>query len=89
MFAVQMMDKKTIRKSSQYIDSLVEQLLEMRGYSKNDEPQHKKIKRELQEVFSLLEIELILCGNCDEDDLLIPTHNCRINAVELKTEAIK
>jgi hypothetical protein len=83
------MDKESIRKSSEYINSLVEQLLEMRGYSKNDELQHRKIKRELQEVFSLLEIELILCGNCDEDDLLIPTHNCRINAVELKTEAIE
>jgi hypothetical protein len=89
MFAVQMMDKKTIRKSTQYINSLVEQLLEMRGYSKNDEPQHKKIKKELEEVFSLLEIELILCGNCEEDDLFIPTHSCRIDAVELKTESIK
>ena len=48
MFGVQMMDKKTIRKSSQYIDSLVEQLLEMRVYFKNDEPQHKKIKKELE-----------------------------------------
>ena len=84
-----MMDKKTIRKSTQYINSLVEQLLEMRGYSKNDEPQHKKIKKELEEVFSLLEIELILCGNCEEDDLFIPTHSCRIDAVELKTESIK
>jgi len=89
MFGVQMMDKKTIRKSTQYINSLVEQLLEMRGYSKNDEPQHKKIKKELEEVFSLLEIELILCGNCEEDDLFIPTHSCRIDAVELKTESIK
>jgi hypothetical protein len=89
MFGVQMMDKKTIRKSTQYINFLVEQLLEMRGYSKNDEPQHKKIKKELEEVFSLLEIELILCGNCEEDDLFIPTHSCRIDAVELKTESIK
>jgi len=84
-----MMDKKSIRKSSEYIDSLVEQLLEMRGYSKNDEPQHRKIKKELQEVFLLLEIELILCGNCNEDDLLIPTHSCRVNPVELKTEGIE
>ena len=84
-----MMDKKSIRKSSEYIDSLVEQLLEMRGYSKNDESQHRKIKKELQEVFSLLEIELILCGNCNEDDLLIPTHSCRVNPVELKTEGIE
>ena len=84
-----MMDKKIIRKSSEYIDSLVEQLLEMRGYSKNDESQHRKIKKELQEVFSLLEIELILCGNCNEDDLLIPTHSCRVNPVELKTEGIE
>lgn len=83
------MDKKSIRKSSEYIEYLIQELLEMRGYSENDKLQHKKIKKELQEVFSLLEIELILCGNCDEDDLLIPTHNCRINAVELKTEDIE
>jgi hypothetical protein len=83
------MDKKTIRKSNEYIDSLVKELLDMRGYSEDDASQYKKIKKELQEVFSLLEIELILCGNCDEDDLLIPTHNCRKDAVELKTEAIE
>ena len=83
------MDKKTIRKSNEYIDYLVKELLDMRGYSEDDVSQYKKTKKELQEVFSLLEIELILCGNCDEDDLLIPTHNCRINAVELKTEAIE
>ena len=84
-----MMDKKTIRKSSEYIDSLVKGLLEMRGYSRDDSSQYKKIKKELQEVFSLLEIELILCGNCEEDDLLIPTHSCRVYPVELKTEGIK
>ena len=84
-----MMDKKTIRKSSEYIDSLVKGLLEMRGYSEDDDAQYKKIKKELQEVFSLLEIELILCGNCAEDDLLIPTHSCRVYPVELKTEGIK
>jgi hypothetical protein len=83
------MDKKIISKSSEFIDSLVKALLEMRGHSEDDLTQYKKTKKELQEVFSLLEIELILCGNCDEDDLLIPTHNCRINAVELKTEAIE
>lgn len=83
------MDKKTIRKSNEYIDSLVKELLDMRGYDEDDVSQYKKTKKELQEVFSLLEIELILCGNCDEDDLLIPTHNCRIDAVELKTEAIE
>ena len=83
------MDKKTIRKSNEYIDSLVKELLEMRGYSEDDASQYKKTKKELQEVFSLFEIELILCGNCDEDDLLIPTHNCRKDAVELKTEAIE
>jgi hypothetical protein len=83
------MDKKTIRKSNEYIDSLVKELLDMRGYEEDDVSQYKKTKKELQEVFSLLEIELILCGNCDEDDLLIPTHNCRIDAVELKTEAIE
>ena len=86
---MQMMDKKTIRKSSEYIDSLVKGLLEMRGYSEDDDAQYKKIKKELQEVFSLLEIELILCGNCAEDDLLIPTHDCRMYPVELKTEGIK
>ena len=83
------MDKKTIRKSNEYIDSLVKELLDMRGYEEDDVSQYKKTKKELQEVFSLLEIELILCGNCDEDDLLIPTHNCRIDPVELKTEAIE
>ncbi len=83
------MDKKTIRKSNEYIDSLVKELLDMRGYEEDDVSQYKKTKKELQEVFSLLEIELILCGNCDEDDLLIPTHNCRKDAVELKTEAIE
>ena len=83
------MDKKTIRKSNEYIDSLVKELLDMRGYDEDDVSQYKKTKKELQEVFSLLEIELILCGNCDEDDLLIPTHNCRKDAVELKTEAIE
>ncbi len=84
-----MMDKKTIRKSSEYIDSLVKELLEMRSYSRDDSSQYKKIKKELQEVFSLLEIELILCGNCTEDDLFIPTHDCRAYPVELKTEGIK
>ena len=73
------MDKKSIRKSNEYIDSLVKGLLEMRGYSKDDPTQYKKTKKEIQEVFSLLEIELILCGNCEEDDLLIPTHDCRID----------
>ena len=79
MFAVSMTDKKTISKSSEYIDSLVKGLLEIRGYSEDDPTQYKKTKKEIQEVFSLLEIELILCGNCEEDDLLIPTHDCRID----------
>ena len=83
MFAVSMMDKKTISKSGEYIDSLVKGLLEMRGYSENDDAQYKKTKKEIQEVFSLLEIELILCGNCEEDDLLIPTHDCRIDTAGL------
>ena len=83
MFAVSMMDKKTISKSSEYIDSLVKGLLEIRGYSEDDSNQYKKTKKEIQEVFSLLEIELILCGNCEEDDLLIPTHDCRINTTGL------
>ena len=83
------MDKNSIRKSSEYIDYLIKELLEMRGYPQDDATEYKKIRKELQEVFSLLEIELILCGNCDEDDLLIPTHNCRKDAVELKTEAIE
>ena len=83
------MDKKTIRKSNEYIDYLIKELLEIRGYAEDDTSQYKKTRKELQEVFSLLEIELILCGNCDEDDLLIPTHNCRLDAVELKTEAIE
>jgi hypothetical protein len=83
------MDKKTIRKSNEYINSLVKELLDMRGYDEDDASLYKKIKKELQEVFSLLEIVRILCGNCDEDDLLIPTHNCRKDAVELKTEAIE
>ena len=83
------MDKKTIRKSNEYIDYLIKELLEMRGYPQDDVVEYKKTRKELQEVFSLLEIELILCGNCDEDDLLIPTHNCRKDAVELKTEAIE
>jgi len=83
MFAVSIMDKKTISKSSQYIDSLVRGLLEMRGYSEDGSTQYKKTKKEIQEVFSLLEIELILCGNCEEDDLLIPTHDCRINTTGL------
>ena len=39
------MDKKTISKSSQYIDSLVKGLLEMRGYSEDDDAQYKKIKK--------------------------------------------
>ena len=82
------MDKKTIRKSNEYIDYLIKELLEMRGYPQDSAVEYKKTRKELQEVFSLLEIELILCGNCDEDDLLIPTHNCRKDAVELKTEAI-
>ena len=83
------MDKKTIRKSNEYIDYLIKELLEMRGYPQDNVIAYKKTRKELQEVFSLLEIELILCGNCDEDDLLIPTHNCRKDAVELKTEAIE
>ena len=83
MFAVSMMDKKTISKSSEFIDSLVKALLEMRGHSEDDLTQYKKTKKEIQEVFSLLEIELILCGNCTEDDLLIPTHDCRINTTGL------
>lgn len=83
------MDKNSIRKSSEYIDYLIKELLEMRGYAEDDANQYKTIRKELQEVFSLLEIELIACGNCDEDDLLIPTHNCRLDAVELKTEAIE
>jgi hypothetical protein len=83
------MDKKTIRKSNEYIDYLIKELLEMRGYPQDSAVEYKKTRKELQEVFSLLEIELILCGNCDEDDLLIPTHNCRKDAVELKTEAIE
>lgn len=83
------MDKKSIRKSNEYIEYLVQELLEMRGYSEDDDAQYKKTKKELQEVFSLLEIELILCGNCEEDDLLIPTHNCRMYPVELKTEGVK
>jgi len=78
------MDKKIISKSSEFIDSLVKALLEMRGHSEDDLTQYKKTKKELQEVFSLLEIELILCGNCEEDDLLIPTHDCRINTTGLK-----
>jgi hypothetical protein len=83
MFEVSMMDKKTISKSGEYIDSLVKGLLEMRGHSEDDSTQYKKTKKEIQEVFSLLEIELILCGNCTEDDLLIPTHDCRINTTGL------
>ena len=83
------MDKNSIRKSSEYIDYLIKELLEMRGYPQDSAVEYKKTRKELQEVFSLLEIELILCGNCDEDDLLIPTHNCRKDAVELKTEAIE
>jgi hypothetical protein len=55
----------------------------MRGHPEDDLTQYKKTKKELQEVFSLLEIELILCGNCEEDDLLIPTHDCRINTTGL------
>ena len=82
------MDKNSITKSSEYIDYLIKELLEIRGYSEDDASQYKKTKKELQEVFSLLEIELIACGNCPEDDLLIPTHNCRVDAVDLKTEAI-
>jgi hypothetical protein len=77
------MDKKIISKSSEFIDSLVKALLEMRGHSEDDLTQYKKTKKELQEIFSLLEIELILCGNCEEDDLLIPTHDCRINTTGL------
>ena len=83
------MDKNSIKKSSEYIDYLIKELLEMRGYPQDDATEYKKIRKELQEVFSLLEIELIACGNCPEDDLLIPTHNCRTDAVELKTEAIE
>ena len=83
------MDKNSIKKSSEYIDYLIKELLEMRGYPQDDATEYKKIRKELQEIFSLLEIELIACGNCKEDDLLIPTHNCRKDAVELKTEAIE
>ena len=83
------MDKNSIKKSREYIDYLIKELLEMRGYPQDSAVEYKKTRKELQEVFSLLEIELILCGNCDEDDLLIPTHNCRKDAVELKTEAIE
>ena len=83
------MDKNSIKKSSEYIDYLIKELLEMRSYPQDSAVEYKKTRKELQEVFSLLEIELILCGNCDEDDLLIPTHNCRKDAVELKTEAIE
>lgn len=76
------MDKKSIRKSSEYIDSLVKGLLDIRGYSEDDDAEYKKVKKEIQQVFSLLEIELILCS-CGEDDLLIPTHDCRINTTGL------
>ena len=72
------MDKKSIRKSNEYIDSLVKGLLDIRGYSEDDDAEYKKVKKEIQQVFSLLEIELILCS-CGEDDLLIPTHDCRID----------
>ena len=72
------MDKKSIRKSSEYIDSLVKGLLNIRGHSEDDDAEYKKVKKEIQQVFSLLEIELILCS-CGEDDLLIPTHDCRID----------
>ena len=73
------MDKKSIRKSSEYIDSLVKGLLNIRDHSEDDDAEYKKVKKEIQQVFSLLEIELILCS-CGEDDLLIPTHDCRIDA---------
>ena len=76
------MDKKSIRKSSEYIDSLVKGLLEIRGHSEDDDAEYKKVKKEIQQVFSLLEIELILCS-CGEDDLLIPTHDCRIDTTGL------
>ena len=76
------MDKKSISKSSQYIDSLVKGLLEIRGHSEDDDAEYKKVKKEIQQVFSLLEIELILCS-CGEDDLLIPTHECRIDTTGL------
>lgn len=76
------MDKKSIRKSNEYIDSLVKGLLDIRGYSEDDSTQYKKTKKEIQQVFSLLEIELILCS-CGEDDLLIPTHDCRIDTTGL------
>ena len=76
------MDKKSIRKSSEYIDSLVKGLLEIRGHSEDDDAEYKKVKKEIQQVFSLLEIELILCS-CGEDDLLIPTHDCRIDTAGL------
>ena len=76
------MDKKSIRKSSEYIDSLVKGLLDIRGYSEDDDAEYKKVKKEIQQVFSLLEIELILCS-CGEDDLLIPTHDCRIDTTGL------
>ena len=72
------MDKNSIRKSSEYIDYLIKELLEMRGYPQDSAVEYKKTRKELQEVFSLLEIELILCS-CGEDDLLIPTHDCRID----------
>ena len=76
------MDKKSIRKSNEYIDSLVKGLLDIRGYSEDDDAEYKKVKKEIQQVFSLLEIELILCS-CGEDDLLIPTHDCRIDTTGL------
>ena len=76
------MDKKSIRKSSEYIDSLVKGLLDIRGYSEDDDAEYKKVKKEIQQVFSLLEIDLILCS-CGEDDLLIPTHDCRIDTTGL------
>ena len=50
------MDKKTIRKSNEYIDYLIKELLEIRGYAEDDASQYKKTRKELQEVFSLLEI---------------------------------
>ena len=48
------MDKKTISKSSQYIDSLVKGLLEIRGYSEDDSTQYKKTKKEITFVLKVI-----------------------------------
>ena len=46
------MDEKIISKSSEFIDSLVKALLEMRGHSEDDSTQYDKTKKELQEVYN-------------------------------------